>query len=206
MTLMGEPSDHGPVQHFSDLDPDGSYTYSDYLRWAFQERVELIRGRLFKMSPAPNTAHQRVSAHLSRILLNFFHKEKCQVFIAPFDVRLPVGLKKGRYTTVVQPDLCVICDSSKLDEKGCIGAPDLVVEILSPGNTTREMREKFRAYEESGVREYWLVNPAEKIVLVYILNEKGIFIGLAPVTLEDPLCAHIFPGLEIDLKEVFSVD
>ncbi len=117
---------------------------------------------------------------------------------------MPLGRRKGMDTTVVQPDLCVICDESKLDEQGCAGAPDLVVEILSPGNSTKEMREKFRVYEEAGVREYWIVNPAEKVVLIYILDAGGKYAGLAPVTEEDPLRAHIFPELVIDLKVVFT--
>ncbi len=193
-----------PVTQFSDLDPEGSYTYADYLLWQFQERVELIRGRLFRMSPAPNLTHQRVSRNLSRDLLNFFYGHPCQVFIAPFDVRLPVSRKQGQDTTVVQPDLCVICDESKLDEQGCAGAPDLVVEILSPGNSRREMKDKFEVYEEAGVREYWIVNPAERVVLVYVLNNEGRYIGLAPVTEDTSLRAHIFLELVIDLKEVFA--
>ncbi|MBK7408430.1 MAG: Uma2 family endonuclease [Saprospirales bacterium] len=193
-----------PVTKLSDLDPEGSYTYADYLLWKFKERVELIHGRLFKMTPAPNTEHQRISSQISRVFLNFFYKKTCQVFVAPFDVRLPVGRKKGEDSTVVQPDLCVICEESKLDERGCKGAPDLMVEILSPGNSHKEMREKFQVYEEAGVREYWLVNSAERLVLIYILNEQGVFIGLAPVTEEVPLRSHIFPELEINLKEVFN--
>jgi Uma2 family endonuclease len=118
-------------------------------------------------------------------------------------VRLPVKDKKGRQSTVVQPDLCVICDENKLDEQGCNGAPDWVIEILSPGNSRFEMREKFRAYEEAGVREYWIVNPAERNVLQYVLNEAGQYSGLAPATEEDQLRPHIFPDLVIDLKEVF---
>jgi len=192
-----------PVTKFSDLDPEGSYTYADYLLWKFKERVELIRGRLFKMTPAPGTTHQKISSQISRVLLNFFHKKSCLVFIAPFDVRLPLGRKKSKDTTVVQPDLCVICDEKKLDEQGCIGPPDLIVEILSPGNTHKEMREKFSVYEEAGVREYWLVNPAEKVVLIYILDEKGVYVGLAPIIEDDVLKSYIFPELEIDLKEVF---
>jgi len=192
------------VTQFSDLDPEGYYTYADYLLWQFQERVELIKGRIFKMSPAPNMSHQRVSGNLSRELLNYFYKKSCQVFIAPFDVRLPVKDKKGRNSTVVQPDLCIICDESKLDEQGCNGAPDWVIEILSPGNSRFEMREKFRIYEEAGVREYWIVNPAERIVLQYVLNESGQYSGLAPATEEDQLRPHIFPDWVIDLKEVFS--
>ncbi len=191
------------ITRLSDLDPEGSYTYADYLLWQFQERVELIRGRIFRMSPAPNLMHQRISVELSRQLANHFHKKTCRVFTAPFDVRLPVGRRKGTDTTVVQPDLCVVCDDSKLDEQGCAGAPDLIVEILSPGNSTKEMRDKFQVYEEAGVREYWIINPVEKVVLIYILNAEGRYVGLAPVTEEDALRAHIFPELVIDLKEVF---
>ncbi len=187
----------------SQLDPEGSYTYADYLLWKFQERVELIRGKLFRMSPAPSLTHQRLATFFTARLFNFFEGKNCQVFTAPFDVRLPVGRRKGEDTTVVQPDLCVICDPAKLDERGCAGAPDLVVEILSPGNSSREMGEKYRVYEEAGVREYWIVNPMEKIALIYILNETGTYIGLAPVTEDDPLKSSIFPGLAIDLQEVF---
>lgn len=191
------------VTQFSDLDPEGHYTYADYLLWQFQERVELIKGRIFKMSPV-NTIHQRVSGNLSRELLSYFHKKSWLACIAPFDVRLPVKDKKGRNSTVVQPDLCVICDESKLDEQGCNGAPDWVIEILLPGNSRFEMREKFRIYEEAGVREYWMVHPVEKYLLPYILNEAGQYSGLAPATEEDQLRPHIFPDLVIDLKEVFS--
>ena len=192
------------VTQFSDLDPEGHYTYSDYLLWQFQERVELIKGKIFKMSPAPNTLHQKISISLASIIFVHFKPHRCQAFAAPFDVRLPVKDKKGRNSTVVQPDLCVICDESKLDEQGCNGAPDWVIEILSPGNSRFEMREKFRIYEEAGVREYWIVNPAERNVLQYILNEAGQYSGLAPATEEDQLRPHIFPDLVIDLKEVFS--
>lgn len=193
-----------PITDISQLDPNGSYTYDDYLLWQFEERVELIRGKLFKMSPAPNTRHQRMLGELHVQLRSCFNKQICQVFLAPFDVRLPVSRRKGQDTTVVQPDLCVICDPNKLDERGCAGAPDLVIEILSPGNSKKEMREKFEVYEEAGVREYWLVNPLDNVVLVYVLNEAGKYIGLAPVTEDQELRAAIFPELLIDLKEVFA--
>lgn len=193
-----------PITSLSQLDPQGLYTYSDYLSWQFQERVELIRGRLFPMSPAPNTLHQRVSRELSLRIFTHFNQSTCQAFSAPFDVRLPVSLKKGQTTTVVQPDLCVICDPNKIDEQGCDGAPDLIIEILSPGNTRREMREKYQVYEESGVREYWLVHPLDREVRVYILNQDGNYTGLAPVIEDDLLHSTIFPELEIDLKQVFA--
>src|SRR5690606_1563512 len=103
--------------------------------------------------------------------------------------------------TVVQPDLCVICDSSKLDEQGCNGAPELVIEILSPGNSRREMKDKFDLYQEAGVQEYWLVQPQEEVVLVYSMNEEGQYIGLRPAV--DAIVSPLFPDLDMDLAEVF---
>lgn len=193
-----------PITSLDQLDLNQHYTYADYIKWELKERVELLRGKILPMSPAPNLEHQRISGSLFYNLFDFFKKESCHVFSAPFDVRLPVSRKKGEETTVVQPDLCIICDENKLDEQGCIGAPDLIIEILSPGNSKKEMREKFDVYQEAGVREYWLVNPLDRVVIAYVLNDKGRFIGLAPVTEDDPLYAAIFPKLQIDLKEVFG--
>ncbi len=193
-----------PILHLSQLDPEGIYTYADYLRWQFEDRLELIKGRIFKMSPAPNTSHQRISAAFLFQLYGFFLGKPCAVFAAPFDVRLPISKKKGQITTVVQPDLCIICDPAKIDEKGCLGAPDLIVEILSPGNSKREMRIKFDVYQEAGVREYWMVHPLDRMVMVYVLNENGRFIGLQPVTEDTELRPALFPDLVIDLKEVFA--
>ena len=191
------------ITDISQLDPDGRYSYTEYLLWKFKDRVELIRGRLFRMSPAPGTRHQLISGKIFLTLGAYLKGKPCMVFSAPFDVRLPRKGQKKTWT-VVQPDLCVVCDSKKLDEKGCIGAPDLVVEILSPGNTHREMREKYEVYEEAGVKEYWLVNPSEKIVLIYVLNEAGVFIGLQPLTEEQDLETRLFPGMKIPLGEVFE--
>lgn len=147
----------------SDLDINKQYSYADYLLWQFQERVELIKGKLFKMPPAPSRRHQEVSKIIDWHFTSYFRGKSCKVYNAPFDVRLPKKTKTDQKVyTVVQPDLCIICDKSKLDKRGCIGAPDLVVEILSPGNTKKEMREKFEVYQESGVREYWLVNYVKK--------------------------------------------
>ena len=191
------------ITELSQLDKNKTYTYKDYLLWQFQERVELIKGKLFPMSPAPNVAHQRIAINLTGIFWQFFKNKPCQVFSAPFDVRLPVPSKKGNPTTVVQPDLCVICDPTKLDEQGCNGAPDLVIEVLSPGNSRREMHEKFQVYEESGVKEYWLVYPLDKNVIVYILNPDGQFIGLRPIIEGQVLHSTLFPDLIVDLGELF---
>jgi Uma2 family endonuclease len=192
------------ITNLAQLDPDGVYNYADYLTWKFKERVELIRGHLFPMSPGPNVAHQRILGNLHVPMWHFFHTHTCQVFMAPFDVRLPLNKEEKQSTTVVQPDICVVCDPQKIDEQGCNGAPDLVVEILSPGNSKREMREKFQIYEEAGVREYWLVYPIDEEVRVYVMNELGKFVGLAPVIVDDVMQSAIFPGLQIDLKQVFE--
>lgn len=120
-----------PIISYGQLNPDGEYTYWDYLKWQFEERVELIRGKIFKMSPAPGSLNQRVSFKLGVALDKCFQGKSCSIFAAPFDVRLPIPSAK-KDTTVVQPDLCVICDPTKIDERGCKGAPDLVIEIVSP--------------------------------------------------------------------------
>jgi len=187
-------------------DPSLRYTYADYLQWKFEERVELFRGRIFKMSPAPNSKHQQVSLALSTELYSFFKGKPCKVFAAPFDVRLPVKNKKkdDEITTVVQPDICVICDSSKLDERGCCGAPDLVVEILSPGNSKRELKIKFDLYEEAGVKEYWIVYPVEESIAVFLLNENGKFGGAKIYAGGDYIFSAALNGLKININDTFA--
>ena len=179
------------------------YTYDDYYDWLFTERVELIFGKVLLMA-APNRLHQTVIRNLNTIFGIFFQSKSCEYFPAPFDVRLPVGIKKGKYTTVVQPDLSVFCDQEKLDQKGAKGAPDLVVEILSPGNSRRDMKDKFEVYELAGVREYWIFHPIDSFVLPYLLNEEGKFIGLPSVHPPDILYSRIFPDLSFSLEEIFQ--
>lgn len=194
------------MKNINDLDLNGTYTYADYMKWAFDETLELIKGKVFKMSPAPNLKHQRVSLKLTLEFGNYFKKHPCNLFAAPFDVRLTPkkGSKSNKIFTVVQPDLCIICDDEKLDEHGCIGSPDLIIEILSPGNTRKEMKDKFEVYQENGVREYWLVEPNDRAVFVYVLNEQGKYIGLQPFTDEDIMTSAIFPELAINLEEIFA--
>lgn len=194
------------ITNISQIDLDGTYNYADYLKWQFKERIELIMGKVFKMSPAPAMKHQRIAFRLTMHMGNYFEKHRCQVFFAPFDVRLIHKNKKTNadIQTVVQPDICIICDESKLDERGCLGSPDLVVEILSPGNTKKEMRDKFQVYESSGVREYWLVEPKDCCVFIYTLNQEGIYIGHRPMTDDEIMHSHIFPELKIDLAKIFE--
>ena len=189
------------VKKFSDLDLTKTYTYSDYLLWQFSERVELIKGFISKMSPAPNRNHQTVSQNINFKILSYFQNHRCSVYVAPFDVRLPIkSLKKD--TTVVQPDLCVICNQDKLDDNGCNGAPDLIVEILSPNNSKHDIHTKFNLYLEAGVLEYWIVNPIERMVLIYTLK-NGEYIGSKPFVEGEILKSSLFPDLKIDVEDIF---
>ena len=194
------------ITNIKQLDLKGNYTYSDYLLWQFKERVELIKGKIFKMSPAPGSFHQEVSFELSGILYNYFKKKSCKVFAAPFDVRL-INFKEStadhQITTVVQPDLCVICDTQKIDERGCLGAPDLIIEILSPGNSKKEMDIKFDLYEENGVSEYWMVNPAEKTIAIFVLR-NGKYSGIKPIIEDSTLESPTFPELKFKVKKIFE--
>jgi Uma2 family endonuclease len=192
------------VTNFSDLDLTKQYTYADYLLWQFSERVELIKGFIVKMSPAPNRFHQRVSRNITVIFDKNFRKKHCNFYAAPFDVRLPIPSKK-KDTTVVQPDFCLICDASKLDDAGCNGTPDLVIEILSPNNSKHDLDIKFKLYEEAGVLEYWIVEPVEKMILVYTL-QNGKYIGLPPLIEGKNVVSPLFSEIQIEVKDVFEDD
>jgi Uma2 family endonuclease len=193
------------VTSLSQLDPEGSYTYADYLLWKFEERIEILRGRIAQMA-APNRTHQRISGRLFLALGNALGRSRSEVYSAPFDVRLSRFSPKQNkdVVTVVQPDLCVICDPAKLDDRGCLGAPDLIVEILSPGNGRKEMKDKFEIYEENGVLEYWIVLPAYQTVQVFRLNEAGKYISQPPAAPGDVLTTPIVPNLALKVEELFE--
>jgi Uma2 family endonuclease len=188
----------------SDLDLSKTYTYADYLKWTFDERLELIRGQIFKMGAAPRLIHQRLTLLFGRRLGNYLEGKTCEAFIAPFDVRIPKksGNDKEIYT-VLQPDVCVICDESKKDTRGCIGAPDIVIEILSPGNNKKELQNKYEIYEEAGVLEYWIVYPAEQTLTVCTLVES-CFQPSRPYTIGDEIKTPILPGFILSLDDLFK--
>ena len=190
------------ITNINQLDPiNGLNTYAEYLLWKFEERVELLKGKLFKMS-APSPAHQVVQSNLNIELGLYFRNQKCQIYPAPFDVRLPAKGETGdAIHTVVQPDLCVVCDRTKIDSRGCIGAPDLVIEIISPGNSKKELKQKFKLYEEAGVREYWVIHPTEEYVIVNVL-ENNHYKTLSPIV-DDEVHSVIFPTLKVHTKEIF---
>lgn len=189
----------------SDLDLSKTYSYADYLKWTFENRLELIKGRIFKMTPDLASAHQRISWIISGELYHYLKNKPCQAFSAPFDVRLP---RKGENEDqeifiVVQPDICVICDPLKIDARGCTGAPDIVVEILSPGNNKKELRNKYEVYEEAGVKEYWIVSPQDKTFLKYTLTANQ-YQPSKLMTIGDIITTPILPGFELDLETVFA--
>jgi len=197
------------ITQLSQLDLNGTYSYADYLTWQFDETVELIKGQILLMCPAPNMKHQSLSRNLLLILGNYLKKGTCHIFHAPFDVKL-YDDRKSKLTdrevySVVQPDLCVICDHSKLTEQGCDGAPDWIIEILSKGNSKREMRLKYELYEESGVIEYWLVYPYEEAVYQFVLNPETEKYQLLAMYAGDEIASpSLFPELKIDLTAVFA--
>ncbi|MCF6336102.1 MAG: Uma2 family endonuclease, partial [Spirochaetales bacterium] len=149
------------------------FTYAEYKDWGEEERWELIEGEAFSMSPAPGTNHQAVSGEIFRQIANFLESNPCQVFSAPFDVFLPEEDESSNKTsTIVQPDITVIFDKSKLREKGFTGAPDIIIEILSPSSASRDQIKKLYLYEKKGVKEYWIVHPIDKILWKYILADQ----------------------------------
>ena len=197
--------DEEKYQLVEEPDPLLTYTYADYMQWKFKERLELFRGKVFKMA-APNTQHQMISLKLTHELYNYLQKKECKVFNAPFDIRLPVKNRKkdDEITTVVQPDICVVCDPKKIDARGICGAPDLVVEILSPCNSKKELRDKFELYEEAGVKEYWIVYTVEQRVAIFLLSPEEKFGDATLYTAGDKLAAATVPGFAINVDEIFT--
>jgi Uma2 family endonuclease len=194
------------ITNIDQLDPNGVYTYADYLLWRLSDRVELIKGKIFKMSLAPARQHQMISGKLNRYLDRYFEFHPCGLYYAPFDVRL-INFKKStidnQILSVVQPDLCIICDEKKLDDRGCIGAPDLVIEILSPGNSKKEMGVKFNLYEENAVKEYWIVDPTERAIFIYTLKE-GKYSGLKPCIEGEKVTSPLFENLNFEVEKIFE--
>jgi len=189
---------------FADLDLNKTYTYADYFKWKFEDRVELIKGKIFKMSPAPNRFHQELSGYIYNRLYVFLESKSCKAYSAPFDVRIPRKSKNDKnIITVLQPDICVVCDLSKLDDRGCIGAPDIVVEVLSPGNNAKELRKKHEVYEEAGVKEYWVVSPQNRWFKAYTLV-KGKFAESQFLVTGDIVHSSVLSGFSIDLAALFQ--
>lgn len=180
------------------------FTYKDYLGWEDGERWELIHGRPYNMTPAPSPRHQELSSELLRQFANYLLDKPCKVYGAPFDVRLPENDEHDEdIQTVVQPDISVVCDSSKIDDRGCKGSPDLIIEILSPGTARKDMKEKYLLYEKSGVKEYWLVDPTAKTVVVFTQVAERRYGRPEVYSEEDTVEVVNLKGLLIELRLVF---
>lgn len=182
------------------------YTFADVLTWPDDERAELIDGEVILMAPAPSRGHQGISVELTRQFANYLEGKKCKAYHAPFDVRLfeKDGDTPEDVDTVVEPDITIVCDPSKLDDRGCKGAPDMVVEILSPSTQRHDQLVKLGLYQRAGVREYWIVDPMNKTVRVMLLDAGGVLqlhevydrAGVAKV--------NVLDGCFIELSKVFA--
>lgn len=182
------------------------YTYEDYLSWPEGERWELIEGIPFNMTPAPSTEHQRLVLEIAMALNSGFRKSGCSVFVSPFDVRLPVHNDHGdEIISVVQPDIVVVCDPSKIDKKGCKGAPDLVIEITSPSTFRKDLINKYLLYEKSGVNDYWIVYPDNKAISVYKLVD-GNYRLPDIFTINDTIILDATTDLSIPLNTLFIAE
>ncbi|MDR1900515.1 MAG: Uma2 family endonuclease [Treponema sp.] len=177
-----------------------AYTYADYLAWDEGERYEIVDGEAYMMAP-PSRMHQEISMALSTSINNYLEGKPCKVYAAPFAVRLNPAPDQSD-DTVLEPDIVVVCDPAKLDDRGCNGAPDLIIEILSPSTTRYDQIVKFNKYREAGVREYWIVDPEKRIIMAYELKNGEYTAvnygdtGTVPV--------KILPGCEINLAAVFG--
>jgi Uma2 family endonuclease len=182
----------------------GKYSYADYLSWDIDEMVEIIRGKVYKWTAAPSSKHQLVMGGLITVFNNFLRGKSCEVYPAPFDVRLPKkSIKDEDIFTVVQPDISVICDKRKLDNAGCLGAPDLIVEILSPSNNKKDLKIKYELYQEHGVREYWVLHPFGQTLIIYTLVD-GKYVPSRLFGAGDTVGSTVLEGFKLDLEEFFG--
>ena len=187
------------------LPREEGFTYGDYLSWTDEGRWELIDGDVYDMSAAPAIDHQRLIVELVASIHTFLSDRECEVFVAPFDVRLPHADEVDEaIMDVVQPDIAVVCDPEKLDKRGCRGAPDWIIEIVSPSTAAKDHIEKLALYERSGVKEYWIVYPVYGIINVHLLGEDGRYEKTKSYAEKDKIESATLPGLILELKTIFK--
>lgn len=188
------------------LKDNKKFSYADYLTWPDDERWELIDGVPYAMSPGPGTNHQERSGALFNQFYNFLKGKPCKVFHAPFDTRLSEqqGVADNYIDTVVQPDILVVCDKSKLDERGCNSAPDLIIEILSQSTAAHDLKRKFDLYQKHGVKEYWIIQPLDKTLMIFRLDDSGRYGAPDRYAEDDQVPVPMLGELVVDLKEVFA--
>ena len=189
------------------LDLNKRYSYADYLTWLDDVTRELING-FIKLLPAPRLEHALANTQILWSLESIVKKNKgaCKVFTAPFDVRFSKDgeTDDNKIYTVVQPDICVVCDLSKLDERGCCGAPDMIVEVISPSTGKKDITEKFAIYEEYGVKEYWIVYPKDKAIHVFLLQDNRKYNTGTLYEFGAKVPVHVFDDYLIDLNDIFN--
>ncbi len=187
-------------------DKHEKFTYNDYLKWPDEERWELIHGVAWDMSLAPTRKHQQILGKLFFQIEDYLKDKDCKVYIAPFDVRLPENKEDNdkETDTVVQPDLLVVCDKSKLDDAGCNGAPDWIIEILSPSTAVKDLNEKYQLYQAKGVKEFWIIDPSNNYLTVYLPDLSGKYFRSGVYSADSKVQSTILPELSIDLNPVFS--
>lgn len=181
------------------------WTYADYLTWPDDERWEIIDGVAYSMSPSPSRRHQDLSRNLERQFDNYLMNKDCKMYHAPFDVRFSEqsSSSDNYIDTVVQPDILVVCDKNKLDDRGCNGAPDFIIEILSPSTGGKDLTIKYDLYERHCVKEYWIIHPAEQTLLVFKLGEDGKYGAADRYASDDKVAVPLLEDLVVDLGLVF---
>lgn len=177
------------------------YTYTDYMSHSENERIEIIAGHIYAMTPAPSRVHQEIISNLVIEIGNYIktNKGNCKVYPAPFDVFL-IDDDLNNCKNIVQPDISVICDKNKLTDKGCVGAPDMIVEVVSPYNPNSDYIRKLNLYDQYKVREYWIVNPLNQSILIYKLDENMSYAAPEAYTFKDKVKVGIYENLEIDFN------
>jgi Uma2 family endonuclease len=183
--------------------PEQTFSYADYVTWPEEERWEILDGKAY-MHATPSRIHQEISGELFAQFHAYFKGKPCRVYTAPFSVRLDMEKNEKDIKNVVEPDISIVCDSSKLDEKGCKGAPTMIIEIVSPSSGRIDKVTKFNKYEQAGVKEYWIVEPDQRLISVFVLQANGRYGRPETYTDEDTVKVAMFPDLEIDLKTVFA--
>jgi Uma2 family endonuclease len=198
MKRMGNPA----------IDRGDHFTYGHYKTWPAAERWELIDGVAYSMSPAPMRRHQKMSHALAMLFGNFLKGKPCEVYEAPFDVLMPERDEAdNEVATVVQPDLVVYCDRSKLTDRGARGSPDLVVEILSPSTSKKDLNEKFNLYERQGVREYWVIDPGNLTIHVWHMQSAARYDEgelREPLGEYGPIASRALEGFVVEPKDLFA--
>ncbi|MDP4146669.1 MAG: Uma2 family endonuclease [Bacillota bacterium] len=180
------------------------YTYADYMSYSESERIEIIDGHIYAMSPAPSRIHQKLISSLVIDIGNYIKSNRgfCEIYPAPFDVFLIDTETLESCRNIVQPDISVICDKNKLTDKGCVGAPDFIIEVVSPYNPSSDYVRKLSLYEHFKVREYWIVNPLNSTILVYRLDDTMYYASPEAYTFKDKVKVGIYDNLEISFADI----